>query len=125
MAYEAGLKNRDYIYEVNGTSVLGMDHDECTKLIKNAGDSIDLKIERYVDISSANISFANLNFKTKSFLSCYDIFFYFLIRGDFIVPNMDEAFPKKKVDKADEKDSSVGFVKDNTKRSPKFFNKII
>ena len=33
---------------------------------------------------------------------------------------MDEAFPKKKVDKADEKDSSVGFVKDNTKRSPKF-----
>ena len=59
MAYEAGLKNRDYIYEVNGTSVLGMDHDECTKLIKNAGDSIDLKIERYVDNSSANISFVN------------------------------------------------------------------
>jgi len=71
VAYEAGLKNRDYIYEVNGTSVLGMDHDECTKLIKNAGDSIDLKIER----------------------------------GDFIVPNMDEAFPKKKEEKADEKDS--------------------
>ena len=51
MAYEAGLKNRDYIYEVNGTSVLDMDHDECTKLIKNAGDSIDLKIERFVDYS--------------------------------------------------------------------------
>ena len=40
------VKNRDYIYEVNGMSVLGMDHDECTKLIKDAGNSIDLKIER-------------------------------------------------------------------------------
>ena len=47
VAYEAGLKNRDYIYEVNGVSVLEMDHDQCTKLIKDAGDSIDLKIERY------------------------------------------------------------------------------
>ena len=46
VAYDAGLKNRDYIYEVNGMSVLGMDHDECTKLIKDAGNSIDLKIER-------------------------------------------------------------------------------
>ena len=46
VAYEAGLKNRDYIYEVNGVSVLEMDHDQCTKLIKDAGDSIDLKIER-------------------------------------------------------------------------------
>ena len=47
VAYDAGLKNRDYIYEVNGVSVLEMDHDQCTKLIKDAGDSIDLKIERY------------------------------------------------------------------------------
>ena len=28
-------------------------------------------------------------------------------RGDFIVPNMDEAFPKKEEEKEDEKDSSV------------------
>ena len=63
--------------------------------------------------------FSKLNFKTKSFLSCHDIFFFsFSIRGDFIVPNMDEAFPKKKEEKADEKDSSVGFGKDITKRSP-------
>jgi len=46
IAYEAGLKNRDYIYEINGVSVLEMSHDECTKLIKNAGNSIDIKIER-------------------------------------------------------------------------------
>ena len=46
VAYEAGLKNRDYIYEVNGVIVLDMDHDQCTQLIKGAGDSIDLKIER-------------------------------------------------------------------------------
>ena len=31
-------------------------------------------------------------------------------RGDFIVPNMDEAFPKKKEEKEDEKDSSVNFI---------------
>ena len=47
VAYEAGLKNRDYIYEVNGVSVLEMSHDQCTKLIKDAGNSIDIKIERY------------------------------------------------------------------------------
>ena len=47
VAYEAGLKNRDYIYEINGVSVLEMDHEHCTKLIKDAGGSIDIKIERY------------------------------------------------------------------------------
>jgi C-terminal processing protease CtpA/Prc len=46
VAYEAGLKNKDYIYEVNGVNVFEMDHDQCTKLIKDAGDKIDLKIER-------------------------------------------------------------------------------
>merc|ERR1719510_1717910 len=52
-----------------------MDHDQCTKLIKDAGDSIDLKIER----------------------------------GDHIVPNMDEAFPKKKNDaKSDTDKNSSG-----------------
>ena len=66
MAYEAGLKNRDYIYEVNGTSVLGMDHDECTKLIKNAGDSIDLKIERFVDYSLIKFKHENVIFIKSS-----------------------------------------------------------
>ena len=47
VAYDAGLKNRDYIYEINGHSVLEMSHDECTKLIKDAGNSIDIKVERY------------------------------------------------------------------------------
>jgi len=46
VACEAGLKNRDYIYEINGVSVLEMSHDQCTQLIKKAGDSIDIKIER-------------------------------------------------------------------------------
>lgn len=46
VAYDAGLKDRDYIYEVNGVSVLEMDHDQCTKLIKDCGDGLNLKIER-------------------------------------------------------------------------------
>ena len=46
VAYEAGLKQRDYLYEINGVNVLEMSHDECTKLIKSAGNTLDLKVER-------------------------------------------------------------------------------
>lgn len=62
IAYDQGLKNRDYIVEINGTTVFEMSHDECKDLIRKAGDHLVIKIER----------------------------------GDHIVPNMDEAFPKKK-----------------------------
>lgn len=62
IAYDKGLKNRDYIVEINGTKVFEMDHDQCKDLIRKAGDHMIIKIER----------------------------------GDHIVPNMDEAFPKKK-----------------------------
>ena len=44
--FKSWFKNKDYIYEVNGVNVFEMDHDQCTKLIKDAGDKIDLKIER-------------------------------------------------------------------------------
>jgi len=57
-----GLKNRDYIVDINGTKVFEMNHDDCKDLIRKAGDNMKIKIER----------------------------------GDHIVPNMDEAFPKKK-----------------------------
>ena len=46
VAYEAGLKQRDYLFEINGVSVLEMSHDECTQLIKGAGDTLDIKVER-------------------------------------------------------------------------------
>ncbi len=61
VAFEAGLRTRDYIVEINGTSVFGLNHEECKNLIKQAGDHMVMRIER----------------------------------GDHIVPNMDEAFPKK------------------------------
>jgi len=64
IAYENGLKDRDYIVEINGNKVFEISHDECKDLIRKAGDHMMIKIER----------------------------------GDFIVPNMDEAFPKKKVE---------------------------
>ena len=62
IAHNAGLRTKDYIVEVNGSQVFGMNHDDCKNLIKRAGDHVVLRVER----------------------------------GDFIVPNMDEAFPKKK-----------------------------
>lgn len=64
VAYESGVKDRDYVVEVNGTKVFEMSQDDFKQMIKNAGDQIHLKVER----------------------------------GDHIVPNMDEAFPKKKSD---------------------------
>jgi len=72
IAYETGLKDRDYIVEINGTQIFEMDHNVCKDLIRKAGDNIKIKIER----------------------------------GDHIVPNMDEAFPKKK--KEDESSTPSG-----------------
>ena len=46
LAFEAGLRTKDYIVEVNGASVFGMNHEACKQLIKKAGDSIDMKVER-------------------------------------------------------------------------------
>ena len=46
IAYETGLKERDFIVEINGTQVFDMDHDVCKDLIKQAGDTIKIKIER-------------------------------------------------------------------------------
>lgn len=64
VAYESGVKDKDFVVEVNGTKVFEMSQDEFKELIKKAGDQIHLKVER----------------------------------GDHIVPNMDEAFPKKKIE---------------------------
>ena len=48
VAYEAGVKNRDFVVEVNGTKVFEMSQDEFKELIKKAGDQIHLKVERYI-----------------------------------------------------------------------------
>ena len=50
VAYEAGVKNRDFVVEVNGTKVFEMSQDEFKELIKKAGDQIHLKVERYITI---------------------------------------------------------------------------
>lgn len=46
VAFSAGLRTRDYIVEVNGTSVFGMNHNACKELIKKCGDRLTMKIER-------------------------------------------------------------------------------
>ena len=48
IAYDAGVRDRDFIVEVNGTSVFEMTHDQCTQLIKAAGNQLHLKVERCV-----------------------------------------------------------------------------
>ena len=46
IAYENGLKDRDYIVEINGNKVFEISHDECKDLIRKAGDHMMIKIER-------------------------------------------------------------------------------
>ena len=53
VAYEAGVKNRDFVVEVNGTKVFEMSQDEFKELIKKAGDQIHLKVERYIMFHSS------------------------------------------------------------------------
>jgi hypothetical protein len=38
------------LLQVNGVSVLSMNHDEVKALIQNAGDVLELEIERFVSI---------------------------------------------------------------------------
>ena len=45
-AYNAGLRSKDYIVEINGTVVFGMNHEECKELIKRAGNHMVLRVER-------------------------------------------------------------------------------
>ena len=47
IAYETGLKDRDYVVEINNTKVFEMSHDDCKDLIRKAGDHLQIKIERW------------------------------------------------------------------------------
>ena len=46
IAYETGLKDRDYVVEINNTKVFELNHDGCKDLIRKAGDNMQIKIER-------------------------------------------------------------------------------
>ncbi|CAF3564455.1 unnamed protein product [Rotaria socialis] len=43
-ADKAGLKQNDYVLEINGINVISMPHEECVNLIKRAGDTLALKV---------------------------------------------------------------------------------
>lgn len=45
-ASEAGLKVRDFLVSVQGKEVLDLTHQQVVKLIKGAGPSLNLSIER-------------------------------------------------------------------------------
>ncbi|CAB4054153.1 LDB3 [Lepeophtheirus salmonis] len=46
LAYTKGLRAKDYIVEVNGVEVFDLEHNQCACLIKTAGTSLTIKIER-------------------------------------------------------------------------------
>ncbi|UJR38535.1 hypothetical protein I4U23_031202 [Adineta vaga] len=43
-ADKAGLKQNDYVLEINDINVISMPHEECVNLIKRAGDTLALKV---------------------------------------------------------------------------------
>ncbi|CAF2809652.1 unnamed protein product [Rotaria sp. Silwood2] len=43
-ADKAGLKQNDYVLEINDVNVISMPHEECVNLIKRAGDTLALKV---------------------------------------------------------------------------------
>ncbi|CAF3616590.1 unnamed protein product [Rotaria sp. Silwood1] len=43
-ADKAGLKQNDYVLEINSVNVVSMPHEECVNLIKRAGDTLALKV---------------------------------------------------------------------------------
>ncbi len=43
-ADKAGLKQHDYVLEINGINVISMPHEDCVNLIKRAGNTLALKI---------------------------------------------------------------------------------
>lgn len=47
-AADAGLKVRDFLVSVQGQKVLEMTHHQVVQLIKNAGNTLNLDIERFV-----------------------------------------------------------------------------
>merc|ERR1711936_425476 len=54
IAYEMGLKNRDYIVDINGTKVFEMNHDDCKDLIRKAGDNMKIKQKKQVRNQETN-----------------------------------------------------------------------
>lgn len=66
-AYYAGMKVHDFLISVNGQEVFEMNHAQLVKLIKGAGGSMKVDVERYVVFASG---FGTLMQKLSRNLSC-------------------------------------------------------
>ena len=66
-AYYAGMKVHDFLISVNGQEVFEMNHAQLVKLIKGAGGSMKVDVERYVLFVSG---FGTLMQKLSRNLSC-------------------------------------------------------
>ncbi|CAF0957509.1 unnamed protein product [Adineta steineri] len=65
-ADKAGLKQNDYVLEINDINVISMPHEECVNLIKRAGDTLALKVitantSHYQQLDSPTIQNNNNN----------------------------------------------------------------
>lgn len=61
-AEKAGLKQHDYVLEINGVNVISMPHEECVHLIKRAGNTLALKVvtaSPSMNVNSNNPSTSN------------------------------------------------------------------
>ena len=66
-AYYAGMKVHDFLISVNGQEVFEMNHAQLVKLIKGAGGSMKVDVERYVVLG---LGFGTLRQKLSRNLSC-------------------------------------------------------
>ncbi|CAF0795806.1 unnamed protein product [Didymodactylos carnosus] len=55
-ADKAGLKQNDYVLEINNMNVVSMSHEECVNFIKKAGDTLALKVVTAVPITNDCVS---------------------------------------------------------------------
>ncbi|CAF0935373.1 unnamed protein product, partial [Didymodactylos carnosus] len=60
-ADKAGLKQNDYVLEINNLNVISMPHEECVNLIKKAGDTLALKVVTAVPMTNDCTSTITLN----------------------------------------------------------------
>lgn len=69
-AEKAGLKQLDFVLEINGVDVTCKTHLECVKLIKKTGDTLAMKVYTSKNFSDFTSSFANLNLNLNLTSTC-------------------------------------------------------
>ena len=71
LAFEGGLRSKDYLIKINGQNVFNLTHNECTELVKRSGESLRIEAERFVRSVK---TFSDLYGSRRTLLStCFEI----------------------------------------------------